>query len=125
MTVQKLFQLEDGGVHTNEFMICSLVIVALSVLVFVASAERKKFKNIIKNRSIIWPFLCGTGNGVANQLTMILAISLPASFLYPVQSAGAIILTAIVSILIYREKLSSFQKIGFVLGIFAIIVFNI
>ena len=56
---------------------------------------------------------------------MILAVALPASFLYPVQSAGAIIITAIASLVIYKEKLSLFQKIGFVSGVLAIVAFNI
>ena len=125
MTTQKLFQIKDKGFHSNEFMIFSLVIVFFIILIFVLTSERKKFKDIITNGHILWPALCGTSNGIANQLTMILAVSLPASFLYPVQSAGAIILTAFVSILVYKEKLSNLQKVGFLFGIFAIIIFNI
>ena len=125
MTIQKLFQLKDQGEHSNKFMLCSLAITFLCLLLFYLFGERGGIRKVIKARCAIWPVVCGIGNGVANQLTMILAIILPASFLYPVQSAGAIILTAIVSVLLYKEKLSFFQKIGFVSGVLAIIAFNV
>ena len=99
VTIQKLFQMKDGGAHTNEFMVVSLAFVCVFVILFALFSERKTLKNILRKRRVIWPVLCGAGNGVANQLTMILAVTLPASFLYPVQSAGGIILTAAVSML--------------------------
>ena len=125
VTIQKLFQMKDGGAHTNEFMVVSLAFVCVFVILFALFSERKTLKNILRKRRVIWPVLCGAGNGVANQLTMILAVPLPASFLYPVQSAGGIILTAAVSMLFYKEKMSVCQKIGFVLGVVAIVMFNI
>ena len=125
ITLQKVFQVKDHGVHSNEFMICSLVITFITLVVMVLIRERKEISEIAKTKRIIWPILCGASNGIANRFTMILAIILPASFLYPVQSAGGIIVTAIVSILLYKEKLSLFQKIGFVAGVLAVIIFNI
>ena len=125
MSVQKLFQIKDKGVHSNEFMVCSLILTFLSILILVLAKERKSIRNFIKGGGIIWPVLCGAGNGIANQLTMMLAVVLPASFLYPVQSAGAIILTAVISMLFYKERLSLVQKAGFAFGVFAIIAFNI
>ena len=56
---------------------------------------------------------------------MFLAVVLPASFLYPIQSAGGIILTAIVSVIVYKEKLSTTHKLGFVAGVLAVIAFNL
>lgn len=125
ITIQKVFQISDKGVHSNEFMVCSLAITLLTLLVMVLIKEREKPSSPAKNKGIIWPVLCGVSNGIANQFTMILAVILPASFLYPVQSAGGIIVTAIVSILLYKEKLSIPQKIGFVAGVLAVIAFNI
>ncbi len=125
MTVQKLFQVTYGGVFRNAFMIISLAIALFFLLVITFICERKGIKEGVKSKSFVWPIICGVGNGVANHLTLILAVILPASILYPIQSAGGIILTAVVSMLFYKEKLSINQKIGFVLGILAIILFNI
>ena len=125
MILQKNFQLKYQGAHSNTFMVYSLAITFLTLCVFVLVRERKRFFKTIGSKNIIWPIFCGTGNGVANQLTMMVATALPASFLYPVQAAGGIILTAAVSILLYKEKLSFAQKIGFVMGIVAVIAFNL
>lgn len=123
-SIQKYFQISDKGVHSNEFMICSLAITLVILLIFVLLNERKGLKSISTTSSSLWPILCGIGNGLANQLTMFLAVVTPASLLYPLQSAGGIILTAIVSVVIYKEKLSITHKIGFVAGILAVIAFN-
>ena len=60
-----------------------------------------------------------------NQLTLLLAVTLPASFLYPVQAAGTILLSAAVSIFYYREKLSRYQKIGLIIGVLAVVALNL
>lgn len=123
-SIQKYFQVKDRGAHSNEFMVCSLAITFIILLFFVFFKERQGLKDVTKTRSVLWPVLCGISNGMANQLTMFLAVILPASFLYPIQSAGGIILTAIVSIIVYKEKLSLSHKIGFVSGVLAVIAFN-
>ena len=125
LIILKVFQLADGGIHSNEFMISALAITIVALLAFVLVLERKRIGRVVAGKIILWPLLCGAGNAVANQLTLMLAITLPASILYPIQSAGGIIVTAIVSIVIYREKLSAFQKLGFVLGVAAIVLLNI
>lgn len=124
-SIQKYFQISDKGVHSNEFMILSLAMTLAILSLFVLFGERKGFKSVTRSRSVAWPVICGVGNGIANQLTMFLAVALPASFLYPLQSAGGIILTAIVSLAIYKERLSAPHKIGFVLGVLAVILFNL
>lgn len=124
-SLQKYFQIWDKGVHSNEFMICSLAITFVILLAFVLLGEKNGIRTVTTAKASIWPILCGIGNGLANQLTMLLAVILPASFLYPLQSAGGIILTAVVSVTVYKEKLSATHKIGFVAGVLAVIFFNI
>lgn len=55
---------------------------------------------------------------------MILSNTVPASVMFPFIAAGGIIATALVSMFVYKEKLSTQQKIGFVLGILAIVALN-
>ena len=47
------------------------------------------------------------------------------SVMFPLISAGGIIVTYIVSQWVYKEELSLKQKIGTVLGILAVVVLNI
>ena len=77
VTVQKLYQITDKGVHSSEFMISSLSITLATILIFVLLYEIKGILPFMK-KGLLWPFLCGASNGVANHLTMILAVVLPA-----------------------------------------------
>jgi drug/metabolite transporter (DMT)-like permease len=123
-TVQKVFQATYQGQYSSSFMILSL---SLTVFVLAIAALIIERKSIVCNlrRGALWYGLCGVGNGAMNQMTMLLAVSLPASFLYPVQSAGGILLCAAASILCYRERLSRFQKIGLLVGVAAVIALNL
>ncbi len=122
-TVQKLYQVRSGGATECEFMIISMLIVVSTLMIAaVISEKRELFKNL--KEGAIWYGICGLGNASANSLTMILALTMPASVLYPLLSAGGIVLTALVSILLYRERLSVEQKIGLVMGIVATILLS-
>ena len=48
-----------------------------------------------------------------------------ATFMFPIVSAGGVILSVIVSILIYKEKFSIYQKFGFILGISSIVILSV
>ena len=68
--------------------------------------------------------------GVPNFLSfyfLLLALSHFANsgaFVYPIYNIGVILLTAVVSILFFKEKLSLLNKIGFVLAILAIVLIS-
>lgn len=122
-TAQKLYQVRSGGSTECEFMMISMSIVVGVLLIAAIICEGKQlFKNL--KEGAIWYGICGLGNASSNSLTMILALSMPASVLYPLLSAGGIVLTALISRIFYREKLSTPQKIGLVLGIAATIALS-
>ena len=50
---------------------------------------------------------------------------MPASVMFPVISAGGVVLAALVSVLLYKEKLQSQQWIGMCLGTRAIVALNL
>ena len=64
-------------------------------------------------------------NGVCNFLVMILAVKMDASIMFPVMSAGGIVVTGLVSVFIYKEKLSRGQYAALVLGITSVVRMNI
>ena len=110
---------------SSEFMIVALSIVFVSLMVLSLLKERE---NIIPTAKNFWylAILCGVANGATNLFVILLSGSdMPASIMYPLISAGCIVLTSLVSIFIYREKLSVLQYIGMVLGIGAIVFLNI
>ncbi|MBE5041115.1 EamA family transporter [Ructibacterium gallinarum] len=123
-TMQKMQQIKCNGLYKNEFMVIAL---GVSVIVLTAATlipERKSLSVYMK-KGFVWYISCGIANGVVNYLTLVLSLRMPASIMFPVISAGGIITTALVSIFVYKEKLSLQQYIGLGLGTFAIVVLNI
>ena len=89
-----------------------------------ATTEGKKFVKDIKAGWLFW-LACGLGNGVVNYLVLILSGEMPASVMFPLISAGGILATFLVSLFLYKEKLSKYQNIGLILGIISVIFLNI
>ena len=123
-TVGKVQQMNCGGEGKSEFMIAALLIASSSLFVTALFAERKVIIPSLK-KGAVWCLLYGLANGVCNFLALVLASRMPASVLYPLISAGGIVAAIAVSVTIYREKLSKSQLLGVILGILAIVAFNL
>ena len=122
--IQKVQQIDFNGLYKNELMIVALSTVTISLLVISFFAERKNMGLNIKRGAGLF-LICGLANGLVNFLVLVLSSKMPASVMFPVISAGGIVATALVSIFIYKEKLSKYQTMGLILGIISIIALNI
>lgn len=122
--IQKEQQLRCDGMYKNEFMILSLIITFVVLAVYALCKEKDNTSQKLK-KGFIWFAVCGLANGLVNFLVLVLSTRMPASVMFPVISAGGIVITAAVSIFVYKEKLSLSQKIGMILGTFAIIILSI
>ena len=122
--VSKQVVLDLGGDIISEFLAVSLLIVVSITTIVALIVENKQFPKNFKN-SLLYACGSGVGNGVANRFTMLLAVTIPASIMFPIISAGGIILTTCISLFFLKEKLSIWQIIGFILGIGALVFLNI
>lgn len=122
--VQNLQQREFNGLYKSEFMIAALLGVVVIVIPLILISERREFLPSMKRGGVLM-VLCGVINGAANLLVMVLVTRMNASVLYPVMSAGGVLLTFFVSLFIYKERLSVKQYIAFALGTGAIVLMNI
>ena len=123
-TIQKVQQIEFGGLYKNQLMIVALSIVTISLLVIALFTERKNMVHDLKKGSGLY-LISGLANGLVNFLVLVLSSKMPASVMFPVISAGGIVATALVSIFVYKEKLSKYQTLGLILGILSIIALNL
>lgn len=123
-TVQMVQQKTFDGKYKSEFMIMALFIVTLITLASVLVSERKDMGACLKSGSVS-ALLCGLVNGGCNLLVMFLAVSMKASIMYPILSAGGIIITAAVSRFVYKEHLSSKQYAALALGTLSVVLMNI
>lgn len=122
--IQKVQQVKFGGLYKSELMIAALTIVTLLLFIISLLVERKSiYVNLKKGWKLF--LICGLANGFVNLLVLVLSAKMPASVMFPVISAGGIVVTALVSIFLYKEKLSKYQIAGLFLGIASIFALNI
>lgn len=123
-TVQKVQQLVFDGAAKNEFMIVAMLSVSVVLFGLSFAVERKDWVPCLKMGAGHMIF-SGVVNGAMNLFVMILAGLMAASVMYPLISAGSILLTALISRVFYREKLTTRQNIGLLLGVGAVVFLNI
>lgn len=122
--VQKMQQVASKGAFKNEFMIVALFLVTCMMLILVIKNERQEVSCYAKKG---WYFavLCGLMNGVVNLFVMILSARIPVALMFPLISAGGIIVTYLVSKFFYKERLTGMQLVGFLIGIVSVIFLNL
>lgn len=123
-TVQNLQQTAFSGNGKDEFMSIAMFSAAICFALITLKTEKTIAKDCIK-KGFGWMIVCGLANGVVNLFVMILSNSMPASLMFPLISAGGIILTAIISKTIYKEKLTIQQSVGLICGIVSVIFLNL
>lgn len=120
--VQKVQQLKFNGQYKNEFMVIALLISFVVVFLFALVFEKE---NLLKKitTGAHWYIINGVANGLVNLFVMMLAVW-PASIVFPVISAGGILLTSSVGIFVYKEKMTAPQIVGIILGTVSIVLLN-
>ena len=121
--VQKMQQDAFGGAYKNEFMIIALAMVTLGLGIASVLTERKNLFLYTKKGGFI-SAACGVMNGMVNLFVMILSAKMPVSVMFPLISAGGLIITFVFSQTLYNEKLSKGQLTGFLLGTLSVVFLN-
>ena len=124
-TVQKLsphFLGED--INQNLYMIAAL---GLSSVVLITASFCTGETNLKATLKIGAPLslFCGLFNGAVNYLAIYLNQFIPASVMFPVLSAGEIILIVPYSLLVRREKFTAAQWVGFGVGVVSVVLLNL
>ncbi len=124
-TFQTMQQRAFDGLYKNELMIAALSIVVVMLFVFgFVKAKREENKCVIKH-CIPYAPIQGIANGFANYFVMVLTNKLAPAIMFPTISAGGIVCTFIVSLGLYKEKLSAMQLIGYAFGVLSVILLNL
>ena len=122
--VQKMQQVAFEGAYKNELMVGALLIVVMILGALSLTKERKELKENLKAGWYLAP-LCGIANGLVNLFVMILSGKMAVALMFPLISAGGLLLTFFFAVFIYKEKLAKRQFLGFALGLGAVILLNI
>ncbi len=122
-TIQKMQQLRFDGGYKSEYMIAALVVSVLICLFASFTQTGSKRKALIG--CIKYAPFAGIANGIVNLFTMILTGMMSNSVLFPSISAGGIAVSFVVSVTVYKERLSKAQLLGYTAGIASVILLNL
>ena len=122
--VQREEQVRFAGAYKNEFMLIALLISFAAMLGVGLVRERRDLKTVIKLGAVP-AVLTGAANGATNLLVMIVTATIATSIFYPVISGGGMVLAYIISVTLFKEKFTTMQKIGILLGVASLLFLNI
>ena len=69
--------------------------------------------------------LVAAGNGLGNALVAFLASRVASAYLFPVVLGGMLLLVTLYSMLVFKEKINRWGKLGILVGLCAIVVMNL
>ena len=124
---QKIFGSSDFSGEKKAFVACSYAIAFLVAGSLYLSSRFKEKDSDNKKTCATYIFAVSVGIVLAVfQWLNTYAISImDGSFLFPVYSGGSIILSTLVGILFFKDKLTQRQKISIMLGIIAVVIMNV
>ena len=125
-TTQQAQQRAFPNLYKNTFMFIALAIVTVVVLSLALIRERGELKESLRLGALP-ATLCGVANGATNLIVVVMATStvVPTFVFFPVVSAGGLLISYSISVLVFKEKFSAWQKIGILLGLFSLIFLNL
>ena len=124
-TVQKLAP-HYLGADVN-LTLSTIAALGLSTVVLVAASFLTRETDLKSTLKVGGPLslFCGLFNGAVNYLAIYLNQFIPASVMFPVLSAGEIILIVPYSLLVRRERFTAKQWVGFGVGVVSVVLLNL
>lgn len=126
-----ILQKEFGNIYSrkllNTFLLLSFFFMLLFALLFkIILFKKKGTQKIIYNRSFFIPgILLALSTVFVNKLNLLLAANIPGIIFFPLLNGGVIMLSAVCSGVLFKEKITKRMWLGLILGIFAVIVISL
>ena len=128
---QKTHQYSDFAEELEFFLVFSLFFSALftgiaSLIIRDNDAPKPELSKRQKTvKKIVVPVCLGTCVGMLNFLNLSLSGKLPSVILFPIYNIGSMLMASIISAIIYKDKPTKRQGIGFAVGIVAIFIVGV
>lgn len=117
-------QIIFNNTKDNEFMIVTYAVATLFLLSVGLIKNGKELKYTLKHGTL-YAMGAGLVNGVTNFLVLYTYLFAEKHFIAPINAGITIMVSFIISRLIFKEKFSKMQYLGVILGGLAIILFNL
>lgn len=130
---QKIFVKEYSDYSQESFLcLAFIIVILLSCILFTAFAignrknnNEESEKTIGIKRFVFSSVILGVLIGLVNKVNTFISGVFVSAISFPIINGGTIVLTALVSSIVLKERLSVKQKIGIILGFVAIIIIAI
>jgi len=123
--IQKIHQHSPYAYELRPFLVYTFFFCALfCLLLTLLTSKETQSKSTVKER-VSLSAVSGLFVGILNILNLTLAGKIPAVVLFPVYNVGGMILTGIMGTLIFKEKNTPKQLLGFGIGCVAIIIIGV
>lgn len=109
---------------SNEFQTLSIGGSFILLLVIGLIVDRDKIKSVFKH-GILYGVGAGICNGAKNFAVLIVYTFLPISIVSPMKAGLGIVLSFVASVIFYKEKYTTLQKIGVLSGAIAVILLSL
>ena len=128
--MQKTHQRSAFADELSIFLVMALffstVFTGIATLMLPKDTEKDKLVGSEgKIRKVMVPIGLGVCVGALNFLNLYLSGKLPSVILFPIYNVGSMLLTTVVSSIIYKEKLTKKQTVSFLIGIAAIFMIGL
>lgn len=122
--MQKLQQVRFEKAYDNEFMIVTYAFSIIALVFAGIITDRKNILYVLRHGGG-YVAAAGTSNGAANLLNMVVNTMLPISIAAPTRSGIKIVISFLLSLTLFSEKLSKRQFFGVIIGTAALILLNL
>lgn len=125
MTLGKAHQKALPGKDVGEFLIVAFATASLVSILLTAYRIRIVKERITQTNKVPYLFLvlgAGLTTAFGNMMALSLTGKVPAVILFPLMNGGIVFLSSILSVMLYKEKMTSRSVAGLILGLLALVL---
>lgn len=122
--MQRVQQIRFENICTSEYMVISMAFSAVTLFSIGVIKDRGEALSVIKN-GVLYAGGAGISNGLTNQLHLVVISMIPLSVASPTGAGIKIILSFLLSTLVFKERFSRRQVGGILLGAIALVLLNL
>lgn len=115
--IQKVHQSSAHRTELSGFLFISFIVSL--IISYIRIKEKKEFK--IEGKQIILACICGVCTFAMNYINLKLSGVLPSQLFFPLVNGSTIILSSVMSVVVFKEHLSKKQAVGLIGGITSLV----
>lgn len=126
--MQKVQQKSDYAAQTGAFLTIAFISASVMCAICFLLTKKKAKTNtsapaeVNGKKLILLTIVCGIFIAFLNKVNLFLSGVLPSAFLFPIQNGGTTMLSVVVAMTLFREKVSGRRAVGMGIALFALVL---